>query len=63
MIKIDLEGCIGCGSCVVVAKNVYEMGGDGKAHVKDGMDEPEGDALEKAKKGADICPVDVIEIK
>lgn len=62
MIEIDQENCIGCGSCVASAGEVYEMRSDGRAHVKEGIEDVEGEKLEQAKKGADVCPVDVIDV-
>lgn len=59
MVKVDEEKCIGCGSCVAVCEEVFEM-----------YDTPNGQKA-KIKKGAktsascvkeaiDICPVEAI---
>ena len=58
-IKIDADACIGCGLCVQVCPDVYEMEGD-KAVVKMG-DVPE-DKADDAKNAADQCPVNAISV-
>ena len=57
IVKVEKETCIGCGACVSVASEVFEIDDEGKAFVKEGkIDE------EKAKEGADTCPVQAIKI-
>jgi len=58
-IKIDADACIGCGLCVQVCADVYEMEGD-KAVVKMG-NVPE-DKADDAKNAADQCPVNAISV-
>ena len=56
-LKIDSTKCIGCGACASLCPDVFEMGDDGKSHVKN----PEGECdLEKVKSA---CPVGAIEIE
>jgi len=33
-IKVDKKKCIGCGACVSICPEVFEIGSDGKAKVK-----------------------------
>ncbi len=56
---VDAEKCIGCGLCVQVAPDVYEMQGD-KAVVK--VDEIAEEKAEDAKNGAEQCPVAAITV-
>jgi len=56
MVKIDKETCIGCGSCAAICDEVFEMGDDGKAHVKAGADT----SKPCVKEAINICPVDAI---
>ena len=59
-IKIDKEKCIGCGSCVAVCPDCFDLGNDTKAILKDGR-ETCGDSC--VKEAADICPVDAIGVE
>jgi len=53
MIRVDKGKCIGCGACVAVCDELFEMK-DGKAHVK----------VQKnskcAKEAEEVCPVQAI---
>lgn len=59
MVKVNKETCIGCGLCVSICPEVFEIKEDGKAEVKVGVD------LEKNKKCIDeaiqSCSVNAIE--
>jgi len=57
-IKIDEEKCIGCGSCVAVCPDYFEMTDDNKARLKNKA----ADA-ECVQEAIDICPVQVIKIE
>ncbi len=54
---VDQEACIGCGLCVEIAPDIYEMQGE-KAVTK--VDDIPEDKVEDAKSGADQCPVTAI---
>ena len=64
------EKCIGCGSCVAVCPEFWEVGDDGKANPRKGIasgkfiefevDEKSGECN---KEAADICPVQCIKVK
>ena len=60
MVNIDKNKCIGCGQCVSIAPEIFELGDDGKADIKD----PKAceDNKESCKKAADECPVNAIEL-
>ncbi|MFC1700923.1 ferredoxin [Patescibacteria group bacterium] len=57
-INLDIEKCIGCGSCEAVCPNVFKMGDDMKVHIKD-----EGSDDDCIKEAIDICPVKAIELE
>ena len=43
-VKINKDKCLGCGTCVAIAPEVFEIGEDGKSKVKEEAD------LEKNKE-------------
>ena len=53
--SVDKEKCIGCGACVSVCPDGFEMDDDGKSIVKS----TECSCLEEGKS---VCPVDAIII-
>jgi ferredoxin len=57
-IKQDHEGCIGCGACVSVCPDNWEMGDDGKSNPV----ETTLDSVGCNQEAADVCPVNVIDI-
>lgn len=59
MVSIDKELCIGCGACVSVCEEVFELKDDQKAHVKKGQEKSKSPCV---KEAADSCPVDAIKI-
>lgn len=56
MITVDQETCIGCGACVSICEDVFEMK-DGKAHVKKGQEKSKAPCT---KEAIDSCPVTAI---
>ncbi len=57
---VDQETCIGCTLCVQVCPEVYKMEED-KAIVT--TDPVPAEFAERAKQGADECPVNAIKIE
>lgn len=57
--KVDPSLCIGCGVCTTICANAFELGPDGKSHVKDGADCLNCDC-EAAKSS---CPVGAISVE
>lgn len=71
MTKIILERkkCIGCGSCAAVCSKHWEIGDDGKIHLKDskanpetGDEELETEEIGCTQEAVDVCPVQCIHI-
>lgn len=65
----DHQKCIGCGTCVSLCPEVFQMGEDGKAHIKEAENKTENSeekTLENSpcvKEAADSCPVQAIEVQ
>lgn len=58
IIKIDKNLCIGCGACVALCPDVFELREDGKAYVKN----PEGCDKCDCQAAQDNCPVEAISL-
>lgn len=56
---VDKDACIGCGTCVAVCPNVFQLGDDGKSHVAN----PKGATEPEIQQGIDSCPVQCIHWK
>ena len=41
-VSVDKNTCIGCGACAAIAPDIFLMGEDTKAEVKEGMEEVPG---------------------
>jgi ferredoxin len=68
-IILDKSKCIGCGSCAALCSKFFELGEDGKSHLK-GSKLTENEQKEEleisepgcAKEAAEVCPVQAIHI-
>ncbi len=66
----DRPGCIGCGACVAVTPEYWEMKEDGKSSIKHPDMKHVGETEEldtnkdfdKHKEAAEVCPVNVIHV-
>ncbi len=58
---VDKDGCIGCGVCVEICPQVFEMDSDNKSQVI--CDPVPDDAVSSAKEAAESCPVSVITVE
>ena len=58
MVKVDKNTCIGCGACASTCPEVFEIGDDGKSHVKSGADEKKNEKC--IKDAVKNCPVNAI---
>ncbi len=59
--KINQEVCIGCGTCASVLSDVFEMGAEGKAHVK--KLESYDQYKDQITEAANACPVQAISVE
>jgi len=71
-IEHNRPNCIGCGACVAVAPDYWEMNDDGKSDIIKGKDRKEDGWQEKDieekdfkenMEAAESCPVNVIHLK
>ena len=60
-VSIDESGCIGCGLCIQVCPEVFEMGDSGVAEVI--MEEVPENLEDSVQEAADSCPVEVITVE
>lgn len=58
-VKVDAKKCIGCGLCPSLCPDVFELGKDGKARVKNAAACSKCDC----QSAADSCPVSAIMYK
>ncbi|MBI5229069.1 ferredoxin [Candidatus Micrarchaeota archaeon] len=58
VVKVDAEKCIGCGLCVSICPDVFELGDDGKACIKN----PRNCSKCDCKGAAEGCPVQAISL-
>jgi len=58
MVSVDEEKCIGCGSCVSICEEVFEMNDEQKAQVKKGAENSNAECI---KEAIDCCAVEAIK--
>ncbi len=58
-VEVDREKCIGCGLCVSLCSEVFELK-EGKSSVK--KEEVEEKLEAKVKRAADLCPAKAIKV-
>lgn len=61
VVKVIRDKCIGCGLCISICPEVFEMEDDAISHVKDAN----GDKKypKQVKESVDSCPTQAIEMK
>ncbi len=57
-VKVNQELCIGCGTCVSLCEDVFELNEEGKSQVKTSADLAKN--AECIKQSIDACPVQAI---
>ncbi len=60
-VKVNQDLCIGCGTCVSMCEEVFELDGEGKSQVKKSADLAKNQDC--IKESVDACPVQAIEVK
>lgn len=55
-VKVDQEKCIGCGSCQMIAPELFELNDEMKSEYIGGEMPDE----EKLQEAIDVCPVEAI---
>ena len=58
--KVDKETCIGCGLCVGICPEVFDMNDENIAEVK--ADPVPSESETTCREAVESCPVDAIEI-
>ncbi len=58
-ITVDQEKCIGCGACVAVAPELFDLNQEGKSQAKKKDDLN----AEETEKAAQTCPVGAIKVE
>ena len=58
-LKIDKDKCIGCGTCVSLYPDFFEMGTDGKARIANGIKDIDKNEI---KEIVSSCPMTAIKI-
>ena len=64
----EVDKCIGCGACVAVCPDFFDMGDDGKSHLKKAKKKGKNEELnikdmKCAKDAENTCPVQCIHVK
>lgn len=57
-ISVNQEACIGCGACLAISEDLFEMNEDGLSHAKV-ADVPE-DKKDQANEAIESCPTGAI---
>ena len=58
---LEVDKCIGSGSCEMLAPEVFEVGQDGLAHLLDAS--PGSDMETKCRAAEESCPTQAIQIE
>lgn len=57
-VKVNQEACIGCGACLAIAEDVFEMNEEGLSETK--VEEVPEDKKEQAREAIESCPTGAI---
>lgn len=56
-VNVDVSTCVGCGLCEQLCPEVFQVGGDGIAHIK-----TPSCVMHNLTEVADQCPVEAIKV-
>ena len=63
-VKVNKDGCIGCGMCTGICPEVFQLGDDSLSENKFGQGaEIPAETVDAAKEAADSCPTQAIEVE
>lgn len=57
-IKVNQEACIGCGACMAIAEDLFELNADGLSETK--VSEVPEDKQDQANEALESCPTGAI---
>lgn len=57
-IKVNQDACIGCGACLAIAEDLFELNEDGLSTAK--VDVVPEDKVDVAKEAVESCPTGAI---
>ncbi len=60
---VDQDKCASARVCTGLAPEIFELNDNNKAYVKGDNENLTGEKLEKAKKAADSCPMQAINVE
>ncbi len=60
-VKVNSDACIGCGACVSVSPDVFEINDDGLSQAK--VAEVQDDKKQEVADAKDSCPTGAIEVE
>lgn len=60
-VKVNKDACIGCGACVAICDEVFEINDEGLSEAK--VEEVKEELQDEVRDAADSCPTGAIEIE
>ena len=60
-VKVNQDACIGCGACVAICQDAFELNDDGLSCAK--VENVEDKLSQDVRDAADACPTSAIEVE